>query len=66
MEIKLTPRQHKLVKKGKWVVKPSGVVVRLYSEDYSPMGWAEMCEVAQVEPYVQVIDFLAFGIKVID
>lgn len=46
-----------------WVVKPKGFYLTLYREDYSEIGWNEICKVVGCSIECSEVTVLSFGYK---
>lgn len=59
----LNETQVKELETKDWVVKPKGFYVTLYREDYSEIGWNEICEIAGCTIDCSEVTLLSFGYK---
>ena len=61
MENFLNDNQVKELETKDWVVKPKGFYLTLYREDYSEIGWNEICKVVGCSTERSEVKVLSFG-----
>lgn len=59
--MKLTDEQIQQLEDKDWDVKPSGCYLELYREDYSQLGWEEICKIVGNSAEAKSVKVLIFG-----
>ncbi len=59
----LNNKQVSTLQDKNWIVKPKGFYLTLYREDYSSIGWDEICKVVGCSNNSTEVTVLSFGHK---
>lgn len=57
----LTAEQYAELKNKNWDIKPDGIYVHFYRDEYEDESWELLCYQADVEPDIDKLTLLVFG-----